>query len=225
MKNFIIALTLLLAANFSATAQMDMIVSEVEQSMSQGSYPAFTVLFQNINASEVEDRWEKFMKNYDAKGKKQKKSDEIFSDNAEIKTMSNNTVDVYAKVLDLDDDAQLLVWFDLGGAYLSSVSHPDKVESAQAVIMRFAKGVRKHQVTVILDGQKDKLKDLNKDLKKLKKDKEDMEGDISDWEKKIEEARQKIQENIKKQGDKQVEIETQETLVKETEGTLKKFDN
>ncbi len=226
MKSLIFTLALLFTASAALTAQGKIEIIEGAKVMKKGTENAFTVLLQNTKVGDIEERWAKFMKNYDAKGKKKRKQREVFSDNAKIKGMSDNTVDVYAYVQKVGErDSELSIWYDLGGAYLSSAQHPDRIVAAETMINRFARSVMKTQIEELLKIQKKDLKELNKDLDGMKKDKSKLEDDIKNYEKKIEEAKQKIEENIKKQGEKEVEIKTQEEVVKGTEEILKTYNN
>ena len=48
--------------------------------------------------------------------------------------MSRNTVDVYALIEGRGPDAELVVWFDLGGAFLSSEMHPTRFPYADKIL-------------------------------------------------------------------------------------------
>ena len=61
------------------------------------------------------------IKNFKGKLKYNRKIDEYFSDNAEIKDMSENAVDIISKVYDNGaEGTTVAIWFNLGVTYLSS---------------------------------------------------------------------------------------------------------
>ena len=192
--------------------------------MSQGKNNALTILLKRTDKKEIEKNLEKFLKkNYDGKTKRNKKSGEIFSDNSKIDKMSSNTVDIYAIVDEAGEDTQLTVWFDLGGAYLSSAIHTDRFPAGEKVLNDFALTVSKAQVEEELKSQKKSLGKLEGDLKDLEKDEKKLHKDIKEWEEKIAKAKKEIEEKQLAQKNKVKEIETQKQVVKDVETTLKKL--
>lgn len=197
---------------------------EVQASFSQGSGNALQLEIDGLEAGEVEKLWSKFLKDYDGKPKKVKKGDELMADDVTIKRMSNNTVDIYSLASKRGDDGALFtVWFDLGGAYLSSSMHPDGFPEARQMMDRFALLCEQEKVEVQLKTEEGELKDLEKDLTRLEKDQKGYEKDIEDYRKKIEEAEAAIQESIRQQETKKVEIQTQQGQIEGTRKLLKKL--
>ena len=211
-------LVTLLAFAISSFAQ----VSETSRSMSQGKNNALTILLKNSNKKEIEKRLEKFLKkNYDGKTKRNKKSGEIFSDNSKIEKMSSNAVDIYAVVDEQGEDTELTVWFDLGGAFLSSAMHTDRFPAGEKILTDFALTVEKANVEDNLKSQKKKQGKLEGDLKDLEKDEKKLHKSIKEWEEKIAKAKKEIEEKELAQKNKSKEIETQKQVVKEVETKLK----
>jgi len=163
----ILTIMVLFAFAISTYAQ----VSETSRSMSQGKNNALTISLKKTDKKEIEKKLEKFLKkNYDGKTKRNKKSGEIFSDNSKIEKMSSNAVDIYAVVDDAGDDTQLTVWFDLGGAYLSSAMHTDRFPAGEKLLNDFALTVSKANIEDELKSQKKSLGKLEGNLKDLEKD-------------------------------------------------------
>ena len=95
-------------------------IKEEERTMSKGQFNAYAVVIKGKKRKKVEKAWHKFLKkNCDAKSKYDKKQKLHFTDDAKIKEMSENTVDVYTSFHDMGSDMEVVVWYDLGGAYLS----------------------------------------------------------------------------------------------------------
>jgi hypothetical protein len=104
----------------TASAQVKSAIKEEVRAMSEGSFNAIVLELPATSADKVEDAWKSFMKKYKGKTKYSKKNKEFFTDDTEIKGMSDNTIDVYAKVEDRGDaGSELVVWFNLGVTYLS----------------------------------------------------------------------------------------------------------
>jgi len=216
----ILTLIALFAFAISSYAQ----VSETSRSMSQGKNNALTISLKKSDKKSIEKRLEKFLKkNYDGKTKRNKKSGEIFSDNSKIEKMSSNAVDIYAVVDDAGDDTQLTVWFDLGGAFLSSSIHADRYPAGKKILTDFALTIEKSNVEDNLKSQKKSLGKLEGNLKDLEKDEKKLHKNIKEWEEKIAKAKKEIEEKKSAQKNKTKEIETQKRVVKEVETKLKKL--
>ncbi len=215
MKKIICFLPLFCAALFiSAQVQNQSMV------MSKGNNPSLKILLENTDTKTVEDAWSKYIKKYKGKTKEMKKTKEFFTDDAEIKDMSSNTVDVYAKVMKKENDSELVVWFDLGGAFLSSQNHPDRYPVAVSILEKFQLSVSRTAMEDAIKAQEGLLKKMNNDLDGLKKEESNQESDIVKYEKKIEEAKQKIVEAQAAQKAKSSEIEDQQRMIKDMKGKL-----
>lgn len=219
MKKVTLLLTFMTFSIVAMFAQ----VREGSASMSKGSENAFSLELRSTNQKDVEKAWEKYIKGYKGKVKKDKKSGELFSDDSQIKDLSSNTVDVYATIVPSGDNTILTVWYDMGGAFLNSEMHGDKVPLAEKMLNDFALSVSTAQVEEQLKEEEKILKDLEKDQKGLEKDKSSLEDDIKKFEQKIVEAKEAIVSNLENQKNKQVEIETQKKVVSGIQATLKKL--
>lgn len=124
----------------AAAAPVEKIVIEVKESkerMSLGVNNCLQVYIPGASKEDVERDLLKYMKNYNVKGDARKS--EYFFDNAEIKVFGNNLVDVYAQVEQKAGGVDLKVFFDLGGAFISSAGQPDKYKSAESIVRKFAR--------------------------------------------------------------------------------------
>lgn len=75
-------------------------ILEENRSMSKGNANALIVNLPNTSYKQVNKLWNKYLKNFKGKMKYNRKIDEYFSDNAEIKDMSENAVDIISKIYD-----------------------------------------------------------------------------------------------------------------------------
>jgi hypothetical protein len=209
-------------------------IREITTSMSQGSNNALAIDILYADPEKVLDEFEDYVENFKAKTKKKK--GELFGDNAQIKSIGgNNTIDVYAKAEKGDNKSILTVWFDLGGAYLSSKTHGEKYGEAVKWLNDFASRMVKKNIEDELKAEQKKLETLTDEQKELVRSKEkldksiiDSEKDIKDLEAKIaqtkqniEKAKQDIITNQEKQKDKTTDIEKQKEVVKKVEAKLK----
>ena len=137
MKTIIFSVLLITLSSFSSIAQTKKIdISEKSSSFINGSHNALSANIYDADEDLIEKEWKKTMKDYKAKVSTKK---EIFADDALIKNMSENTVDIYAKIeKSSDGDFNIIVAFNLGGTYLSSSTHPDKFKIAKNLVYNFA---------------------------------------------------------------------------------------
>jgi valyl-tRNA synthetase len=219
-KAILLSLIFVFVASVFATAQ----VRESQRKMNQGTNNAMVLNLPDVEEKFIKKLWEDYMDDfYDVKTKRVRKAKEYLSDNAEIAAIGGNTpIDVYAYFEGDKEDVELTVWFDLGGAYLSSTDHPDRYKEAEKMLMRFALEVAKESTKLELEDQEDMLKDLEKDLAKLKKDNDRYHKTIENAKKKIAEAEDDIEQNEKDQVSMQAKIEEQ---LKAVEAVRKKLND
>ena len=209
-------------------------IRETTASMSQGSNNALAIDVPYNDPEKVLDEFEDYAEDFKAKTKKKK--GELFADNAQVKSIGgNNTIDIYAKAEKGDNKTILTVWFDLGGAYLSSKSHGEKYGEAVKWLNDFASRMVKKGIEDELKAEQKKLDALNDEQKNLVRDKEkldrsiidgekdikDMEAKIAQTKQNIEKAKQDIVTNQEKQKGKVADIEKQKEVVKKVEARLK----
>lgn len=217
MKQLIVLICVFFAFQITVNAQE---VLEEARMMSMGSQNALTVQLKSNDTKMIEKEWEKHLKSYKGKTKKNKKTGEIFTDNAKMRSLSANDVDVYARCVESGNNVEFAVWFDLGGAYLNSEDHASAFEQATAMIGQFEVQVHQIMVQRELDDQEKMLKGFEKDLAKLQKDKEGYEKDIENYKQKIAEREMDIEQNLVDQQNKESEIESQRQIVAEVAARL-----
>lgn len=218
MKFFIlpmsIAITLVLTLN-NLTAQ---VVQEGLKPMSKGTNNCFYLELPSADNKLAADAWKDFVKDYKGKTKYNKKQKEYFTDNATIKDMSENTVDIYARF----DPAQITVWFDLGGAYLSSSIHPDRYPAVGKMLSAYYLALSKELAKADVKLKEDELKTLRNDLKKLENENKDYNETIKKAKEAIAKAEKDIEANQQQQTAKQQAIKEKEA---EVEGAKNHLNN
>jgi len=198
-------------------------VSEGGKPMTQGTNNALTVTLNGISVSDAEKIWKNYIGPFDGKSKYNKKANELFVDNASIASVSPNTIDLYSKAEKVGNDVNFSVWFDLGGAYLSSIAHPDRYPAAVEVMKGYLREISRFKTNEQLKEEEKKLDKLNSSLKDLTRDKEGYEKDIKKAEDKITESKSKIDQNIKDQAAKQAEIDAQRSVIDKVKSDLDKI--
>ncbi len=226
MKNYILLfLTLFFVGQTWAQ------VRETTTSMSVGTYPALELELAIYDKKTIMDEWTRFIKDYKAKVRSDRKTDEVFADNAVIKAISgNNTIDIYALPSVGVNRAYLTVWFNLGGGYISSNSHAREYGEAQKLLMAFNARLNLVALETELKNEEEKLKNLEqessnfgKENDKLQRENESMEKSILEMQKKIEQNKVTIQANQSSQTNKKNEVDSQKNKVAELQTKIKRM--
>ncbi|MCH2046271.1 MAG: hypothetical protein MK212_19305 [Saprospiraceae bacterium] len=212
----------------SSWAQIQATIKEETRSMSKGSFNCLILDLPGTNVKDVAKAWQKYIKSYKGKTKFDRKSDEYITDDAEIKNMSDNTVDITAKIVTKGDvGCELVVWYNLGVTYLSSNEYADRYPAGEAVLQGFTKEVSLELIEAELKDEEKKLKELGDELKKMEKEQEDLEKDIENYKQTITEMEQKIkdtetgiEENKTSQETKKTEMSDQTKVIEEVKQRL-----
>jgi len=178
---------------------------ETVKGMSQGMKNALRIELPTDDHKLIGKMWEKTLKDFKGKTKYNRKTKEWFTDDVHIGALSANTVDVYARA----DQRELLVWFDLGGAYLSADTHPDEFAHAQRLLQDFHHRLEVALAEDALERQEKQFKNLQSELKKLEKQNKELHQTIEKAKKAIAEAEKGIEENLKAQEAKKAELDKQ----------------
>jgi hypothetical protein len=215
-------ITLAFAAFIGVSAFAQKIkVKESNENIGGGKHNTLVVTLYDISPSDAEDAFRSYMKKYD--GKRSSKDGAVFIDNALIKDIGNNTIDLYGKAVGSKGDKEItfLIAVDLGGAFLNSSDHKDQYKVMEKIVKDFAVEATKDAIqSELKDAQKaeGKLEDAQKDLEK---DNKNLNGNIEDYKAKIKKAEDAIAKNNTDLGKKKSEIETQKKVVTEIDTKLK----
>lgn len=217
--------TLILSSVYTLQAQGTE-VREVRKNMSLGAHEAFVVDYVNLDDREVEKLLIDFLKEYKGRRnpKKNRRENEIFVDDAEIKALSANTIDIYASVDPKGDNGSVIFWFDLGGVFLSEEMHGEKMEALEEWLYYFSRATRARTIELELEAEEDKLDDLNKDFDKLQREQEKLEKIIQDAQEAIAKAEKDLEDNAQSQKNAQDLIEQQRKVLEKVKDRLKKVN-
>lgn len=227
MKTLMLTLTLLLACIASGLAQIKVEIKEETKAMSKGSFNALTMDLPGTKAKDVEKTWKKYTKKTRGKTKYDRKMNEYITDDATLKEMSDNTVDIIAKIEERGEGTAMTVWFNLGASYLSSKDYSERYPAGEKFLKKFADEVSAELIEEELKAQEKLLKEKENELKKLEKEKANYEQTIKDAQatiKKMEEnianAENDIKQNTEDQKAKETEINDQKKVVEEVKARL-----
>jgi hypothetical protein len=212
-KKFMLMTVLLSVMVTGLLAQANIVVNEVLAIMSKGQQTGFEVIIPEADKKSVDDNWGKLMKRYKAKVITSKKSVEMFSDNAMIPVVSENTVDIYSISQQLANGVQFVVFVDLGGAFVSSAQYSLAFNAFEAVLRQFAIDELKRTVDRQIDKEDKALKALEKELGSLLKEKENHIKEIERCRAIIAQREQDIVTNDNNQATKNQQIELQRMIL------------
>jgi hypothetical protein len=117
-------------------SQKSINVKERSENIGGGNNNCLVVTIYEAKQSEIEKAWKSELKKLDGKVSDKK---EIFADDAKMKSMGDNTFDLYSKVVKVkDDEHELWVGVDLGGAFLSSSQHSSQYKAMKDFVYVFA---------------------------------------------------------------------------------------
>ncbi|HOY38490.1 MAG: hypothetical protein KBB11_04045 [Bacteroidales bacterium] len=187
-------------------------VTEGEAIISGVKQNAIIATIPKADVEVISKEWKNLMKKYDAEvtGK-----DELFANNAVIKSITDNSMDVYARFeVNKDKDVVMSVAFDLGGFYMNSSAQPELFKEAKKFVQKFAESQSKSAYKETVKAEQKVLSGMEKEKKKLEKANEKLEKKNEDMRNQIKENSQAIKENQAQIDNKIKEIETQENKVK-----------
>lgn len=200
-------------------------LTESVQSMSIGANNSLTLDLPMYDDKFVEKHWKDYLRDFKGKAKKVKRSSELFSDDAEISYMSNNSIDIYSQIKKAGDGSELIVWFDLGGAFLNSDDHPEAYQGALTFFDGLQNLFKVENIKLELKDEEKNLKDLERELTKLEKLNEKYHKQIEDWKSKIAENEQLIDQNLLDQEGAQRAIDDQKEVIRSVEVKLANAEN
>jgi len=209
-----------------AIALPGQIVQTETRNMSQGTQTAYVLDIELLDVDEVEDLWMDYQKDFKGRRnpKRNRRADEYFMDDAEISSLSANTIDVYSTLNGDKNRAELCVWFDLGGAYLNEKDHSEKMAALQDWMGEFARLTRVRKTELEVETEEDRLKELSKEFDRLEKEGKDLEQTIKDAEETIRKAREDLKANASAKASKRTEVDMQRQKLQQLKDKLKKID-
>lgn len=216
----ILLLQICLAFCFAAQSQ----VTENVRTMSKGNENALSIFIESVNKSQVVDTWNKTMKRYSkTRTELSAANNELFTDNAEIKGLSENPIDIYATTIEKSSGGvELIVWFYLGGAYLSSAKHPEQFLAAKKFLIDFAQSAHKTALEETLVIEEKKLRELQGTQRTLVNKGDNLVQDIARLERQLEDAKVTLEANKGMVSEQEAVVKEQEKIVEKLKQEIKK---
>lgn len=228
MKTLMVILFALMALVSTSWGQIDSPIKEETKSNSKGSFNCLTMELPGTSGKEVSKTWGKYIKKLKGKTKFDRKLNEQVTDDATIKDMSDNTVDIIFKMEERGSEGTAIsVWFNLGVSYLSSNDHPERYPAGEKILKDFANLVSADMIEEELKAAEKKLKELEDLLKKQEKEEAQRTKDIADYQatiKKMEDnivtAEGDIKKSVEDQANSKLTIDEQKKIIDEIQKRL-----
>ncbi len=208
MKNILIVLVI---AVFTLPL-MAQDIREMDKTISMGAQPAFVINHPNATVKMAESAWEDHMKK-NGKAKKNRKSKEYETLDAEINIISSTSLNVYFLAEEGAEMTTSYVFFDNGTEFITSTNNSKAADGIYEFLTPFIYDVEKLVVQEELENEEKSLKSLNKDFEKLEKQNTSYHDEIEKLQEKIREAEVNIEKNLQAQDVKTGEIGAQESVI------------
>lgn len=186
---------------------------EVSKTMSKGVQPGIQVYIANISEDDLEDAIKDITKPYKGKKRKIKRTSEFFLDDASIKEISANTIDIHQTIEKGDEGYTYTAYFNLGGIFLDSAYSTEKFAYAVDIVNRIALKATENKTAQILKAENKILDNLEDDKKKLEKNIEKDSKAIQDAKDLIAKKERDIEDTVKMIENKTNDIETQRQFI------------
>ncbi len=194
-------------------------IQEVPKSMSLGVNNALVLDLPGVRESFVEKLWKKYIK--PVGGKTKRNRSEWFTDDGKLAGIGgSNTIDVYMSIEELGPDLAMIVWFDLGGAFLNSEEHENRYVEAEKYLMRFALFVAKEKTQLQLEEKEKEMSKLESLIKRLERDNERYHRDIEVAKEKIRLSEANIETNVVEQEETRKLMELQLQTIEKVRSKL-----
>lgn len=225
MKIYITAVILLLGTLVlkAQTLNSSIGINEVVMTTSKGDKPAFRMFIPKTDEKIVADAWNRFHKNLKSKPKFDKLQFEYFTDDAYIPQISQNTIDIYVKMLPKDGGILFSAAFDLGGIFISSKNTPDKFMIAENLLSKFYVQLAYEAIEAEYAANQQKITELEEANKSLESDMERLKGSISRSEEIISKEMKTIETNEKTQTEIDKKIKEKELIIQEKRNVITQF--
>ena len=162
-------------------------VEATEMSTSKGEKPGFRMFVPDKTEKEVANSWISFTKDFKAKTKFDKNSNEYFTDNATILKLSENSIDIYTTIINNNGGILFSTAFDLGGIFISASKTPDKYLITQDILRKFYGTIAMESVNKEITAATSTLSLLEKDGSLLESNLSSAQDDLSKYLKEIKE--------------------------------------
>ena len=219
MKIISILFLITLFANFDSFGQK-IEVRHGSAFLGGSENPVSIIEIENASLKEIDKKWSNYIK--DNKGKVTKQGDVWFHDNAIVKSISKDTLDMWSTVKESGKSVVITLAVNNGGNFISNSSGHHK--SVDRFLREFAADTHKHLIGLELAAAQKLLKTKEKEFEQLEKSNKKLEKEIDDMKSKIADNEKTIKQNNELLEKHKNEMNGHESTVRELEKRIKNID-
>lgn len=217
LRHTITLLVLLLSLGFRATAQddipsFDFNVREETRTMERATANAFVLSWPRADLQTVSKVWKKYARGLGGKVSFNRRVNEYFVDNGQVDGLSENDVDITAKVTEVGEGTELALWFNMGVTYLNSSEYPERYLAAEKLLKDFDAFVYAELMREQLNAEGKQLREVEREVKKIEREQEREKRNIKKAERIIEKAQKQIDESEREIADYNKKLEEQKAI-------------
>lgn len=200
-------------------------VLEENRIMMDGSQPALTIVIAGAEPKLVDAAWKEFIKSYGKVTRIKGAKENVASDIQVLEVGGVNRLNIHSLSEEVADGTKIIVWIDMGPAFISSAAYPKEYVSGVKFLKDFAAKVKMDMVTLELEEQEKIVKKAENNLSELQRKNENYHRIIEDSKKRIAEAEKDIEKNLKDQELAHKEIEAQKQVLGGVQKKLEECKN
>jgi len=189
-------------------------ITEGQNNMSLGVQNSLETVLEGVTVNEAVKLWTDHMKQFGSV-KRNKKADEYYITGIKINQISlGSNLDVYARFAERGSNCTMILWTDLGTAFINSKDHPKEFDGLKSFLEDFKIDAKRFAVQKELELAEKEMKKLQKEQDGLFKENQKLHEDIKKAEERIIKAKDDIKINLKDQEAKKMEIDKQMEFLK-----------
>jgi hypothetical protein len=207
----------------SLNAQIDIEIIEQEMTMSKGTQPAYIVEIPQAERKNIEKSWTKYIRQ-DTKSKVETEGEEIFIIGTMISKISNEPINIYSAVIEMDSTVKVISLFEIDSVFFSlpEGNKDINLEKTYHGIKNFLKDfVIDEYREAVMDELKEEeliLKTLLKEMIAMEKNNVSFQKEIKELELKIKGSEEDIASLESEKARKMTEIESKKLSINSLSG-------
>jgi hypothetical protein len=175
-------------------------ISNAVEMMILGERPCYRLKITESEEKSVEKLWETYVREtFGSKLKSQKGAKEMLAEECKLKSVSDKPFNLYASTGQAGKETVVVVWIDLGSAFLTPEYDRKASESVVSLLNEFSYVVKRYYADEQIKMDENSLKQAERVLEKLVSQNEDLIQDIKNYEEKIETAKKELEKNAGEQ--------------------------
>jgi gas vesicle protein len=195
----------------------------VISNFSIGKVNAMKLFVPKADAKAIEQDFGRWMKSYDSKAEKIKKTEEYIVENAVVPELGEQPVTIYMQTIQATEGVYIVTAVKKGDLFISDASNKSLVDAWNKLVEdRFRLLVYNLVNEEVAEAKKD-LDRTRKQYERLQKDEKNHKESIEDCEKSIQENKEALKKNSAEQEETRKEIGKGEAKVSNSEEELKKY--